>query len=119
MAATLTALPDAAVTRAMLRHDVMVGLTDAGVWVETHQGAEIPSEWTVQLPVPDGTYERKRAWLDRVAASWNEEVTEGDGWVMTEKRFGPSVRLVAVIRARDYTEQFLGQGRARGTAAAA
>ena len=104
----MQAPPDEAVSAAVAHHDSAAGLEGLARWVDAHPHAIIPATWTVTLPVPPGTWEQKRAWLTAVAASWDTAVLEPRGFAITEKRFGP-VRLVAVLRAPDYTKVIAGR----------
>jgi hypothetical protein len=82
--------PDEAVTAAAARHDLVVALTDAAIWLETHPDARPPASPLISVRVRGGDRDEKIADLRAIAASWDVPVTTlPSGTMQAERVFGP------------------------------
>src|SRR5215469_7437720 len=88
---TVTAVqPDEAVTAAIARHDLVVALTDAGIYFETRLSARAPESPVINVRVHGRNHAEKLADLRVIASSWDVPVlTLADGTMYAERVFGP------------------------------
>lgn len=116
----LTQAPrDEAAAAAAARHDLVVALADASIYVETHLHARMPESPVCNVRVRGATYKEKIDDLKAIAASWNAEVTPlPDGTQYTELVFGPVTFEAHVPPADTSTLTWLRQRRGERGAAA-